>query len=497
MAGRRLVVRADASERIGTGHVMRGLALAQAWRAEGGEAIFALAQGEPAIEARLRHEGFDVVRLAAVPGSPADVDETLAIAAHWVVVDGYHFAADYLAAIHTARRLLVVDDWGHAGHYDADLILNGNGYATPDLYPSTTGQLLLGARYLPLRREFLDAIAPRATPPVARTILVTLGGADPDNRTQLVVEALRRLTLPFEARVIIGASNPHGAAVRAAAAGDDRIGVLDHVREMPALMTWADVAIAGAGTTTWELCALGVPALLLVLADNQAPVAEAVAARGAAIAVGRLENQPPERLASRLDLLMRSEVLRLLLSESGRALVDGRGAMRVVRAMRTVDLHLRPATASDCDLVYRINAHPAVRRWSFTSGAIGLEEHRRWFAAKLANPACRLFIAEDEGEPVGVLRYDLAGDEATVSIAIDPRWHSRGYGTAVLRAGSALIGDRAARLRALIKPDNLASIRVFASAGYRPAGETTVNGERALIMLHDLAPTNVLCGAAR
>ncbi|MCS6802856.1 MAG: UDP-2,4-diacetamido-2,4,6-trideoxy-beta-L-altropyranose hydrolase [Chloroflexota bacterium] len=496
MTPRRLLIRADASERIGTGHVMRGLALAQAWRESGGEAIFALAHGEAAIEARLRGEGFEVIRVAAVPGSPADVEETLAIAAHWVAVDGYHFSADYFAAIHAERRLLVVDDWGHAVHYDADLVLNGNAYATPALYPSTPARLLLGTRYVPLRREFLDAIAPRPTPPLARTILVTLGGADPDNRTLLVVEALRRLTLPFEARVVIGASNPHGAAIRAAAAGDGRISVLEHVRDMPALMRWADVAVAGAGTTTWELCALGVPSLLAVLADNQAPVAEAVAARGAAIALGRLDDQLPDRIAARLDLLMRSEVLRLLLSESGRALVDGRGAARVVRAMHAADLRLRPANSEDCDLVYQINAHPAVRRWSFTSGAIALEEHRRWFAAKLADPACLLFVAEENGEPVGVLRYDLAGDEATVSIAIDPQRQGRGYGTAVLQAGSALLGGRAVRVRALIKPDNVASIRVFTSAGYRPAGETMVNGERVLVMAQNLSQADAVCGAA-
>jgi UDP-2,4-diacetamido-2,4,6-trideoxy-beta-L-altropyranose hydrolase len=496
-AVRRLVIRADADSQIGTGHVMRGLALAQAWREAGGEACFALACGGAAIEGRLREEGFAVVQIAAEAGSAADAAATRAIDASWVVVDGYHFAADYVAALHAERRVLVVDDSGHASGFDADLVLNGNASATPALYPDATARLLLGTRYLPLRREFLDAIGPRPTPPLARTILVTLGGADPENQTPRLIDALRRLPLPFEARVIIGASNPHGEAVRAAAAGDGRIVVLEAVRDMPAQMRWADLAIAGAGTTTWELCALGVPAFLVVLADNQAPVAEAVAARGAALSLGRLDDQLPDRIASRVEMLMRSADLRLLLTQAGRALVDGRGAARVVREMRACDVRLRPATAEDCELVYGINADPAVRRWSFSSGAIAFADHQRWFADKLADPRCLLFVAEDGGEPIGVLRYDLAGDQATVSIALAPDRQGRGYGTAILRAGRAALAGRAATVRAIIKPDNVASIRAFTNAGYRPAGDALVNGEWALVMMDSLAPLGAVCGAMR
>ncbi|MFN8535694.1 MAG: UDP-2,4-diacetamido-2,4,6-trideoxy-beta-L-altropyranose hydrolase [Dehalococcoidia bacterium] len=478
----RLVVRADAGEWIGTGHVMRGIAIGQAWADAGGEVVFALAGGGAAIEARIREEGFSLVRLDAAPGSAADAAETVAVGARWIAVDGYHFNADYFDALRGTARLLVVDDWGHAGRSDADLLLNGNAYASADLYHDSMARLLIGTRYVPLRREFMRGWLPRNTPPAARTVLVTLGGADPDNRTRTIVEALSSLTLDFEARVVVGASNPHAEAVRAAAARDRRIAVLGAVSDMPALMNWADLAIAGAGTTTWELCALGVPSLLAVLADNQAPVAQSVAERGAALSLGRLDDVLPDRIAGRIDMLMRSPELRFLLSEQGRALVDGHGAARVVREMLAREVTLRQAGPDDQALVYAINNHPAVRRWSFSTGSIAWEDHVRWFAGKLADPRCLLYIAEDECEPVGLLRLELRGDEATVSVGVDPGWHGRGYGTAILRAGLAAVVGRAATLRAVIKPENAASIRAFTSAGYRPDEDTTVDGERALVM---------------
>ncbi len=156
-----LLIRADASPRRGTGHVMRGLALGQAWQ-KTGLVLFAVSQCTPALEERLRGEGFEVRRSAVEPGSQADAQVTAALAlqlgAAWVVVDGYQFGADYQRVIKSAGlRLLFLDDYGHADHYHANLVLNQNLGADAGLYarrePYT--RLLLGVRYALLRREFL------------------------------------------------------------------------------------------------------------------------------------------------------------------------------------------------------------------------------------------------------------------------------------------------------------------------------------------------------
>src|SRR5580700_5750193 len=150
-----LVLRTEASVAIGTGHVMRCLALAQAWEDAGGRAIFAMAQTTPAVEGRLRNEGFEVARVSAQVGSAADAEETAELAhqrgASWVVVDSYEFGAEYQASLKSrGMKVLFIDDNGHAAHYLADLVLNQNAHAIEELYRNRelSTKLLLG-RALP------------------------------------------------------------------------------------------------------------------------------------------------------------------------------------------------------------------------------------------------------------------------------------------------------------------------------------------------------------
>jgi len=122
-----LVIRADASPSIGSGHIMRCLALAQAWQDQVGGVRFIMAQAALPLETRLRSEGMEVSRLAAVSGSLEDARQTVQLAqqcrASWIVVDGYQFGAEYQRLIKDAgQRLLAIDDHGHADHYYADII---------------------------------------------------------------------------------------------------------------------------------------------------------------------------------------------------------------------------------------------------------------------------------------------------------------------------------------------------------------------------------------
>ncbi len=182
-----ILIRADATPQVGTGHVMRCLALAQAWREGGGRALVACASMTPALEARLWDEGIAVARLASDSGSAQDAAETLALArregAAWAVVDGYGFSGEYQQAIARAGLpLLAVDDYGHADHYWAGLVLNQNLDASDALYPSRepATQLLLGTSYALLRLEFWPWRGQaRPAEAIARRVLVTMGGPIP------------------------------------------------------------------------------------------------------------------------------------------------------------------------------------------------------------------------------------------------------------------------------------------------------------------------------
>jgi UDP-2,4-diacetamido-2,4,6-trideoxy-beta-L-altropyranose hydrolase len=337
-----LLLRPHASVRAGTGHVLRCLALAQAWREAGGRAVFVLTKGEATPAARLAREGCGVHFLDARPGSLKDAARTAGLAlrlrARWIATDGYCFGAAYQRALRASgRRLLVIDDHGEAGEYCADLVLNQNLHARKELYarraPHT--RLFLGPRYALLRREFLRwKNWRRKTAARARRLLVTAGGSDPANATAAVLAALKRVRGVLEARVALGAANRHASSVRTeAAALPFAAKVLRRPRDMAELMAWAEAAIAAGGTTAWELAFMRLPALLLAIAPNQEATLRELEREGAAVSLGRFKDWPPDRFRERLEALLTDGRRRAVMGRRGRKLVDGLGASRLCRRM--------------------------------------------------------------------------------------------------------------------------------------------------------------------
>lgn len=339
-----LLIRADATVQIGTGHIMRMLALAQAWQAAGGTVTLAAHAMLPdTLAARLRAEGAKLYLLDVKVGSRDDATRTVELAqslgASVVAVDGYHFNAAYQKALKDAElRLLFVDDNGHAQHYYADYVLNQNIHADARLYtnrePDT--QLLLGTRYALLRREFWDwRDWVRETPIVVHKLLVTMGGTDPDNVTGKVLAALNAIdTDGLEVTAIIGGSNPHVASLESIAAQSLHKVYIEHnVSSMPRLLAWADMAVSAGGSTTWELAFMGVPAVLVAVADNQVGITQRMNKCGAALSLGWHDDLAEDTVAATVYDLAQDAQRRRVLSEQIRALVDGDGGARVARQL--------------------------------------------------------------------------------------------------------------------------------------------------------------------
>lgn len=338
-----LVLRADATTHLGTGHVMRCLALAQAWQDEGGHAVFVVAAGSPAVESRLRAEGCDLVSLRTEPGSDDDAAQTAAIAgqrrAAWLAVDGLHFGGNYQRALkQSGLRVLAIDDGGTAGEYHADVVLNQNLHADERLYarrqPAT--RLLLGPAYALLRREFLSFSGiERHVPEVAEHVLVTLGGSDPHNMTLTVVRALQKSAgRPLEVVVVVGSANPHASAVEdAAAASGGAMRVIRNAANMPELMTWADLAISSGGTTVWELAFMGVPSLVGLIAPIEEQAAVGLECHRLFRVIGWFDRLAADELAAIIRSYVDDRGARLQASTRARQMVDGNGRRRAMEVM--------------------------------------------------------------------------------------------------------------------------------------------------------------------
>lgn len=342
---RNLLIRADANTDIGSGHVMRCLALAQAWRSTGGGVTFLTATDSSMLQDRLKTEGMATIRLSANPGSSKDALQTATIArqvnASWVAVDGYQFDDSYQHAMkNNDLNLLFVDDYGHADHYYADLVLNQNSYAHEDLYVSREPytRLLLGAKYALLRREFLSyRVGKRKNPDVARKVLVTLGGGDRDNATGKVIQAIQHLEQDPEVVVVIGSNNPHYQTLKALADNSPApIRLVQNVTDMPSLMAWADIAVSAGGSTCWELAHMGLPAVVMVLAKNQKDIAADLDRVGVVISLNQHTEVAVEHLADIICNLMQDHEHRNKMSRKGQGLVDGRGSERMVQILLAV-----------------------------------------------------------------------------------------------------------------------------------------------------------------
>lgn len=491
-----LLIRADATAHIGTGHIMRCLALAQMWQADGGQVHFLLMKPAPAIESRLIDEGMAVHYLVSSAGSGADASEmerwAQAVQAHWVVVDGYHFDGTYQQRLKAAGlQLLCLDDYGHAGHYYADLVLNQNIYADARNYPNREPytRLLLGTRYVLLRREFWPwRDWQREIPEVGRTVLVTLGGADAANVTLKVIHALQLMSMPdLVVTVVVGGSNPHYAALEEAVAATPWIRLARNVTNMPELMAWADVAIAAGGSTCWELAFMGLPGLLLVLADNQRAVVRGVTQAKVAVGLGKACQLGTTQLATAVGQLLYDVAQRRQLSQNGSGLIDGRGSQRVMNCMRP-RLHLRAVQVQDSHLIWEWANDGDTRAASFSSTPISWATHETWFAARLTDPQCRFYIAVDvSGSSIGQIRYQLEGESATVSVSVAPEYRGQGYSVRLIQAGteSLFVATAVMAVHAYIKPDNLASRHAFARAGFTELEPVYIEHSQALHFIYN------------
>lgn len=462
-----LLIHADAGPRVGAGHVMRCLALAQAWMDRGGKAVFLLGPEAAPLRRRLEDEGLEIFDAGGT------VELARKIGADWVVLDGYCFGISAQRAVKDADfRLMKIDDHAHAAEYVADVVLDPHLRADERRYASrpSSSRLLLGARYVLLRREFRTRMrSARPAVPAVHKLLVSLGGSDPDNQTALVLQALSRVPDPRrETVVVVGPTNSHRTALEAAARGvAGTVRFESDVTRMADLMAWADAAVSAAGGTCWEMAFMGLPAVLVIAAENQRPNVQALAGAGAALYGGT-------DLEGAIARLLSDGSLRAELSARGQSLLDGKGADRAAAVLEAGLLRFRRATEGDAGLLWEWANDPEARAVSFTTDAIPWETHVAWLGRKLADPACVLKIVTNESDvPVGQVRYDGQGSEAVVSISLAAKFRRRGWGAEIVRRATVeyLGASSAAVVHAYVKPGNEASERVFRDAGFAAGGK--------------------------
>ena len=488
--------RADACERIGGGHVVRCLALGEAVRRRGGRVSFVCGSLTAGAKAAIEAAGHRLLRIAPLPAAasadwdraplPPPVQEedwaaTLAALAtdrpSWIVVDHYRLDRQWEGPARTSRfRLAVLDDLANRPH-DCDLLVDqtfGRSAADYDGLVGGAARRLTGSAYALLRPEFAaarpEALARRRSAGPVRRVLVSLGTTDPGGATAPAVEAALAAAPDAEVDVVLARGAPSRTRVEALAAASSRVRVHDEA-DMAALGSAADLAVGAAGGSAWERCCLGLPSVILVLAANQRLVAAGLDAIGAARAAASVE----EAKAALAALVAEADA-RLAMTAAAAPVADGLGAERVVAEMAGgaaasgEGVRLRRATADDAERVWLWRNDPGTRAVSQQHAPVPWPDHSAWWARAIAAPERDLFIVEQAGRPVAMVRFDLTGaGAAEVSINLAPETRGRGLGKEVLAAGCEAVSAARGpiRLEAAVQAGNHASRRIFEALGFR------------------------------
>lgn len=367
--GYKVVFRCDASIQIGSGHVMRCLTLADKLAGQGAQCFFICRQHEGSLLAVIQQRGYQVYALPlesdlAVESNLADESEDKAALAHadwlgstqsrdaelsrsiveaiqadWLVVDHYALGAVWEKLLHPfCKKLMVIDDLADRKH-DGDVLLDQNFGRKPQDYAALVNhqcQLLCGPNYALLRAEFVkwrDYSLKRRRDKLSN-ILLNLGGVDKDNITSEILQALQvnQLADHCAITVVMGSTSPSVAAVQQQAAVMRwPTAVKIAVDNMAELMANSDLAIGAAGSTSWERCCLGLPTIMLVLADNQRAIAQALEEAGAAVLLDLAELKAQPLVLGESIAFVASKMSEM--SRVASSMTDGLGAARLARML--------------------------------------------------------------------------------------------------------------------------------------------------------------------
>lgn len=356
-----VVFRVDAGLHIGTGHVMRCLTLAQLAVQQGARCHFVMSDCPGHLAQAVQAAGHDITLLPPgdIPNENycshaewlprhwhQDAMLTLAVvqacACDWIVVDHYGLDAQWEHAVAAGgTKLLAIDDLADRRHV-SDVLVDQTYGRDADTYRSwvpATCKILAGSRFAMLRQEFAagrhDAMARRQTfDQNAPRVLVTMGGVDACNIAGRVLQLLADSQLPDTTHitVLVGGNNPwQDDVARFATHARMTVELRVDATNVAQIMADSDIAIGAGGTTSWERCCLGLPSVLIVLADNQRFVAQRLGAAGAAEVIGNIESLDDALGQGVQRLLSRSYYFEM--SRAAAAIVDGQGAGRVLEEL--------------------------------------------------------------------------------------------------------------------------------------------------------------------
>jgi len=456
--------RADGNTTIGLGHVIRSLSLVEMLLPSFDCRFIIRAPFES-----LKHQIETVCHIVVLPDTPSsDTIEAEMICNFYfkkediVVLDGYHFTTDYQQIIKQKGCQLVCIDDIYTYPFLADVIINHAGNIQPSHYQATTKtKFYLGLKYALLRSPFRKAAQQKAfLKRTNRNIFVCLGGADPNNDTQKVLEIIFQAQGIDTYYVVIGSAYKHHSSLdRFLALSGKAIKLLQNINAEEMLQTMQEcaVAVCSPSTVAYEYLSVGGILYLYQTADNQKDVYSYFVASGLAFTLSEFPVTAIEKITTSTN--------------AQQLYLDGQQAKRFEAVFHDLLLDFRAAQLEDCDLYFEWANEPTTRAQSFSQAAIPYESHVQWFQSKYNSATSLLWVATYQHHDIGQIRFDIKAPEAIISFSLAPAFRGRGLGNLMLEKGIQKFRGLFPNytLVGYVKHENVASNKAFQNLGFKQA----------------------------
>lgn len=498
-----IVIRADASTRMGTGHIMRCLTLAAKLKDDNCTVIFLSKQHPGHLNDFIEKSGFEVIPLSKPVNRPeTENNEQLWLGCHYqddakeclqrindktlkhidlLIVDHYSLDYQWQDLLKTVcDKVMVIDDLANRKHH-CDILLDQTFGRTQQDYQALVPEqcsLLLGKEFMLLRDEFYQAIALAKAKRLSvkdsepNHVLISLGGTDPDNIASSILYWLISMRADYSELKVCLVANGNSSFISELNTLTHKHSWIDIIikpASMAKLMLNADIAIGSSGATAWERCCLGLPTLSIISAENQQLVSKNLMNAGANISLGCFKELKVQTFKEAFTKLFNDKIHYQQMVQQSFACCDGLGTSRVAKRVlqKTSTIELKLATIKDKEITFEWQSDKNIRQYFKQPTTPTKTEHCSWFDNNLADPASSLYIIHYNKVPVGTLRLDeQSQDEYEISILIAPSAQGKGIALNAL--------NKIPRLKenglffADIHQDNINSIKVFKKAGFVP-----------------------------
>ena len=467
-----VVILTEGGKNYGYGHVARCSAIHQAFEHYDIFSKF-IVNGDESIGPILPEINFEIINwlddFSEIP--KADI----------VVIDSYLADLDFYNKLSEDSSLVVYIDDNNRLNYPKGIVVNGTLDVSNMKYSQNENiTYLIGKDFIPLRKDFWDISKLKINEDI-ENILITMGGNDLRNLTPKILKLLNKEFPRVTKKVIIADSFNNVPEIENLKDNSVDLSYSPDSYEIIKIMSNVDLAISASGQTLYELACIGVPTIAIGIIDNQKNNILNWINQGFIEYAGcwnddNLINNVLNKIHYLQDKNCRFDK-RLL----GIQAVSGKGSINIVKNVLNEfyknNSVFRPIQKEDCLKIFEIANDDEVRKYSFNSDKIPLENHKLWFNNILDDDSVMFYVLEYENDLIGQLRLDFDEKYPVISISLNKKYRGLGLSKILLAKGLELIDGKVV---AYIKKDNLRSISFFKSMGFKKEGEVIIKNCDAL-----------------